>query len=52
MLSDRPPRTSFLDRFRHDARIRLVAGDDLLFDFAFQQTLNIAQQLVLINANQ
>ncbi len=51
-LSGWPLRMSFLHRFRLDARVRLVAGNDLPFNFAFQQALDIVQQLLLIHTDQ
>jgi hypothetical protein len=51
-LPHRPLRTTILDRFRLYARIGLVTWNDRLFDFTFQQALDIAQQLPLIDANQ
>ncbi len=44
-------RTSFSDRFRFDAGIRLVARNDLLFDFGLQQTLDIKEQPVLVDTD-
>ena len=36
-------RASFSDRFRLDAGIRFVAGDDHLFDFSLQQALDVKE---------
>ena len=50
-----PPRllrAPILDRLRLDARIRLEAGHDMLVDLAFDQALDIGQQLPLIDAHE
>ena len=48
----RPLITTLSNRFRLDPRIRFIAGDNLLFNLAFEQALDIAQQLVFIDADQ
>ena len=51
-LSVLPLWSSYLDRFCLDVRIRLVARDDLPLNLAFQQALDVIQELVFVDADQ
>ena len=45
-------RATFRDWFCLDARIRFVAGDDLLIDLAFEQALDVKEEPVLVYTDQ